>query len=677
MTRVRVAIVLLAVLAGAALAQEAPSTDKVLLGGPNAVPRCGFRAQLGERSGEGQAGQTEWDVRYYTIDATVDFAALQLDGTVTAYVTPVAAVDSLVLDALDTLTPSAVRVDGSPALWRRLDDATLSIATPGATVGVESVVEVDYVALPNQTDFGAFWFPEYQDDDGNRFRSCQTMTETQNAGAWWPCIDRLTHKPDSLALAITVPDSMVVASNGVLEGIDASAGMRTYRWRERHPIATYLVSITIAPFVAAGDGTPWTESYDLGGGATMPLQWFIRPHHEDEAQRNLPLISDMLDAFRGHFGEYPFEDEKYGVAEFSFGGGMEHQTISSIGSASIASGDSANYVQPHELAHQWFGDRISPATWEDIWLNEGFATYAEALYYEHLGRYAAGEYLFRYRRLPSDILFSGTIVDPEYTFNTTVYWKGAWVLHMLRQRMGDAAFFTLLQDWAASDPPGGIAGTQDFIDAAKAHSAPAEGSALDQFFQRWLYGTGRPVYAWAWDAANVGGEWELSVELQQVQGGELFSDSLDLQVGFASGDPIVQRVAPSEAINRYTWTFATEPTDLTLDPDHRLLHNAIPGPALDAPLALLDPYPNPFSGSFGTSISLALRRSGPLTVEVVDVLGRRVESLFDGHHEAGALNVDWRGRDDDGALQAGGVYFLRVRLGDYSETRKLVFLAGD
>ena len=112
MTRVRVAIVLLAVLASAALAQEAPSTDKVLPGGPNAVPRCGFRAQLGERSGEGQAGQTEWDVRYYTIDATVDFAALQLDGTVTAYVTPVAAVDSLVLDALDTLTPSAVTMPG-------------------------------------------------------------------------------------------------------------------------------------------------------------------------------------------------------------------------------------------------------------------------------------------------------------------------------------------------------------------------------------------------------------------------------------------------------------------------------------------------------------------------------------------------------------------------------------
>jgi len=248
---------------------------------------------------------------------------------------------------------------------------------------------------------------------------------------------------------------------------------------------------------------------------------------------------------------------------------------------------------------------------------------------------------------------------------------------MLRQLMGDDDFFDLLRNWAQGEHPGGVASTADFIAAAKAYASRADEATLDAFFQRWLYGTGRPVYAWSWSKALVEGAWQLTVEIQQVQSSVLFADSLDLQVAFGGVDPVTVRVAPVETLNSFRFDFPTEPTGVTLDPEHRLLHNAIAGPSLTAPLALLAPYPNPFDAAAGTSIQMALRRGGPLTVEVLDVLGRRVRSLWDGHREAGVLNVDWRGRDGDGTMQAGGVYFLRVRLGDYSETRKLVFLAVD
>ncbi|MBM4117248.1 M1 family metallopeptidase [bacterium] len=402
------ALALLLALPAAALAEE-PVTDKLREDGR--LPLCGHARGVFGRSGEGQPGQTEWRARYYEISGSLDFAALAFSGRVRAFLTPIAVADSLVLDAFDTLTPSAVRVDGAPATWRRLDERTIAIATPGGTVGDERLVEVEYAAEPNDIGFGAFWFPEYLDDAGARIRSCQTMTQTQNAGTWWPCIDRLSHKPDSLALAITVPDTMVVAANGRLEGVDDNGdGTRTYRWRERYPIATYLVAMTVAPFHSpGGDGLPWQDSYDLGGGESLPLTWFIRPHHVDEAVNNLEQIHDMLDAFRERFGEYPFTAEKYGIAEYSFAGGMEHQTLSSIGTTVVAALDSAHFVQPHELAHQWFGDWVGPATWEDIWLNEGFATYGEALYYEHLGRYTAGEYMYLRRRLPNGEAFAGSV----------------------------------------------------------------------------------------------------------------------------------------------------------------------------------------------------------------------------------------------------------------------------
>ncbi len=657
----------------------APDTPERLAKDPEFYELTGCRHRLDhlDRSGEGEAGQIEWEARYYEITGSLDFDAERFRGSVRAYLKPVSPVDHLVLDAFDTLSDIEVRVDGLEANWTRLSPTTIDIETPGATVDLESVIEVDYVAAPNLVDFGAFWFPVYSDGEGNEFKMCQTMTETQNAGTWWPCIDRLSHKPDSLALAITVPDTMVVASNGLLEALDEPGadgpGSRTYHWRETYPIATYLVSITVAPYYSPDDdGLPWIESYDLGGGDSLPLHYFVRPNHLEDAQRNLPWIEDMLDAFRARFGEYPFVDEKYGVVEFSFLGGMEHQTISSISPITVAGADSISFVQSHELAHQWFGDKVSPESWEDIWLNEGFATYSEAIYFEYFGRYSAGRYMYERRRPPNNILFRGSVYAPLDTFNSTAYHKGGWVLHMLRNLLGDADFFATLTYWADFPHEGGVASTADFQAAAELIS----GHDLDAFFQRWVYGTGRPIYSVDWSASGAGPGWELDLTIQQMQSGALFSDSLDIQVDFAASgraDSVI-RIAPGEGLNNYIWSFDTEPVLVTMDPEHRLLHNEIPGQGGTGPITLYAPYPNPAGPNEAVNIRLLVRETGRLRVEIFDVLGRRVRELANGTVAPGAVNLGWTGLDDAGESQGHGLYFVRADLNGRQESQKIIHL---
>ena len=262
--------------------------------------------------------------------------------------------------------------DGAPLAFTH-GGYVLAIDLP-ATVPAGEVlaVEVDYEGTPSSAGFGAF---EARLLDGQPV--AWTLSEPYFAREWWPCKDHPSDKADSTRVTVTVPEGLRVGSNGLLESEITEAGRTTYTWFERYPITTYLVSIAVGPYAVFEQTYVRPDSLvALYGPLELPI---LHYKYVDPRQTSLPSgwaeALEMMPVFESWFGPYPFPLEKYGHAEFGWGGGMEHQTMSSMGGFNTS-------LVAHELAHMWFGDLITMNSWPHLWLTEGFASYSELLYFE-------------------------------------------------------------------------------------------------------------------------------------------------------------------------------------------------------------------------------------------------------------------------------------------------------
>ncbi|UCH11382.1 MAG: M1 family metallopeptidase, partial [Fidelibacterota bacterium] len=314
---------------------------------------------------QGVPEQDNYDVIHYRIELDIDTTAKAVSGTVT--MTGKARVNDLASVVVDLAGNMSVDAVGGDAAGSTHTDnlLTVDLSQPVAA-GDPFSISTTYHGQPEQSGFGAFGF-DYHGDE----MIIWSLSEPYGARAWWPCKDVPNDKADSVDIIVTVPQGLIVASNGTLvSNVSNDDGTRTFHWQERYPITTYLVSVAISNYAT------YSEWFHHAPGDSMEVQYYIYPEDLEQAQAEFTETVDMLDYFHEIFGEYPFLSEKYGIAQFNWGGGMEHQTITSQGSFSL-------YLTVHELAHMWWGDKITNANWHEIWLNEGFASYAEALYFEH------------------------------------------------------------------------------------------------------------------------------------------------------------------------------------------------------------------------------------------------------------------------------------------------------
>jgi len=315
-----------------------------------------------------------------------------------------------------------------------------------------------------------------------------TLSEPYGSRDWWPCKNGLDDKADSIDILVTTPVAYKAASNGLLQSETLSAGgtKKTAWWKHRYPIASYLVCFAVTNY------SVFTNSVQLGA-TSLPMQTYCYPENLGSFQANTPLVLNAMQLFHNLFGDYPFIKEKYGHVQFGWGGGMEHQTATFI----VNAGEG---LMAHELAHQWFGDKITCASWEDIWLNEGFATHLTSIYLE--AKYPASVSTTRKNEIASITSVPGGSVWVNDTNNVgrifdgrLSYTKGSHLLYMLRWILGDAVFFQGVGQYL-KDPAlaYGFARTSDL----QRHLEQVSGKNLGGFFDDWFKGQGYPSYSVDW-----------------------------------------------------------------------------------------------------------------------------------------------------------------------------------
>jgi len=480
-------------------------------------------------------------------------------------------------------------------------------------------------------------------------------------------------------VTVTVPSLYRVGSQGRLVSETVNGPNTTYDWVSHYRIATYLVSVAIGDYVRYQD--TYTRPAALAarpgyGPLSLPLDHLVYNDTTNALPPGWALTADALEVEEDWFGPYPFANEKYGHSEFTFAGGMEHQTMTSIGSGTIA-------VVSHELGHQWYGDNISPKRWAHLWLNEGFATYAEILYWQARetqfpGTYEAVHdgYYQTARQAPGTLVLQDTTSVQDMFDGTRVYAKGAMVLDMLRYVTGDAMFKQIMQKYAV-DPKVryGNAVTADFQRVAETES----GMDLHPFFHQWVTnGTGFPRYAAQskWKSAG-GGNYDVTVTIQQQQTPsqsniDVFEMPVEIAVnGISPADSVYEihreRVTNNQRSQTFTFQVAQEPTSVVVDPDQRILRaDKITNLAQNVPAypAISSVGPVPTKGPL--TVQYTLDRDSDVNVQVFDIAGRRVFT----QRTTGAAGL--QSFDLDTGKLASGVYFVRLSTAQGNSAKRFV-----
>ncbi|MEW6757685.1 MAG: M1 family aminopeptidase [Acidobacteriota bacterium] len=512
------------------------------------------------------------DILETHLDLSVDPEDERIAGTVTLTFTPTATLARLDLRLHRALSLEGTVLDGSPLPSRRKKD-TISLAfSPPLAAGEAHALAVSYSGKPQVTGAlgGGMFFSRH---DG--VPSATTLSEPFDSFAWWPCVDDLADK--SLArIDLTVPPGMVGASNGTLSGVTHNAdGTTTYRWIESYPISNYLISANVTNYVQFGD--VYTA---LDGTTTMPLQHFVYPEDLARALVNFSVIPEMIGFMAGMCGEYPFLGEKYGMVAFPWGGGMEHQTLTSVGDRFVGGTGDYGELYLHELAHQWWGDDVTCATWNDVWLNEGFATYFEALWLAREEQISMGRAMAYF----DDGQYEGYLRGSPYLKNGNtafadtgaIYDKGAWVLHMLRRIVGDGPFFDALLAYRATHAHGN-ATTEDL----RAAFEDAWGEDLSWFFDQWVYTVKRPIYRLRWNqeaAAPSGFRVSVTVEQRQphkvarrTTRRDVYLMPLDLTLHYADGTSETRTVWNDQRNQSFDLDTPAPVTSVGLDEENYVL----------------------------------------------------------------------------------------------------------
>jgi aminopeptidase N len=422
-----------------------------------------------------------FNISYYRCEWNVDPAVRYISGNVTSYYKITSAANSISFDLADSLIADSVKQKNISLPFEHADN-TLQInflnSIPSGTV---DSVSVYYHGVPPETNNGSFVTSSHAG-----IPILWTLSEPYGSRDWWPCKNGLDDKADSIDIFITAPSGYTAASNGLRQSETIEGPNKITHWKHRYSIATYLVCMAVSNYAEFDDSVQI-------GNVNMPMQTFCYPESIALFKANTPIILRTLQYYSNMFGNYPFIKEKYGHVQFGWSGGQEHQTSTFI----VAPNEN---LMEHELAHQWFGDKITCGSWQDIWLNEGFATHLAIMSFE--SKYPLSVTATRKKEIDNITSLPGGSVWVSDTTNVArifdsrlTYTKGSHLLYMLGWILGDTVFIKGMRNYFNDSTIAfGFAKTDDF----KRNMEAASGVDLTQFFKDWFYGEGYPSYNVKW-----------------------------------------------------------------------------------------------------------------------------------------------------------------------------------
>ena len=588
------------------------------------------------------------NIIYQRCHWTVDPAVYYINGAVTTYFIPNNPYSQMEFDLSAAMVVDSVLYHNSQITFTHTGEiltVNFPASLPAATV---DSVSICYQGIPPNNGFGSF-----ATDVHAGTPVLWTLSEPYGAKDWWPCKQNLSDKIDSIDIIVTSPSAYRAASNGILVNDFVSGPNRICEWKHRYPIAAYLVCFAVSNYSVYTNLVPFN-------GDTVKVINYVYPEDLPLAQIVTPDIIPQMQLYDTLFGEYPFHYEKYGHTEFGWGGGMEHQTMTFIGGFSYE-------LLSHELAHHWFGDKVTCANWHDIWLNEGFATYCAGLCYEH---YAPTIYWMPYitgrmsnvTSQPDGSVYCGDTTTVNRVFDSRLsYAKGGLILHTLRWVIGDSAFFAGINNYL-NHYAYGFATTANFQHEMELSS----GQNLSWYFADWFMGEGFPSYHFSWNenASNLA---SFTVNQTQSHASVPFYE-LPLQIKFknATQDTII-RVQNNFSGESFSVQLSFHADSLMFDPNYWIISanntivSGINQLTIDNSISV---FPNPSADQL--SIQNGNGFTGNAKAKIVDANGKLVlekNFIFSTSTNQNIIDI---------SMLTSGLYFVTIETEKKSFSTKFV-----
>ncbi|MEP6845211.1 MAG: M1 family aminopeptidase [Panacibacter sp.] len=581
--------ILLLLIATAASSQETVCKD---VNNIAAMERAAYGMRLNKNMSSLTMASGNYTVNYYRCEWNIDPAVYYISGKVTPFFTITSATANIILDLSHALHVDSVVMRKKKLTFTQSPNETLAIQLPRTyKKNKRDSVTIFYQGMPVGSGFGSFVKSEHKGTP-----VIWTLSEPYGAKDWWPCRNGLDDKADSIDIFVTHPKEYKTSSNGILVNAVQKGSNIISHYKHRYPVASYLMAFAVTNF------SVFTDNVQLGN-ISLPVISYVYPEDSAYFHNNTYMMLDAMRLYNDRYIPYPFINERYGQTEFGWGGGMEHQTNSYI----VNAGEN---LMVHELAHQWFGDRVTCASWEDIWLNEGFATFcADFLYTETYHPYqlpleVKNNLDYIVSKPDGSVKVDDTTNVGRIFDGRLSYAKGAFLLRMLRWTLGDTNFFAAVKNYL-NDPKlqYNFAHTSDL----RLHMEAVSGLNLTYFFNQWFSGQGYPSFTIQW---NQNASSQASINISQTTSNNSVSFyKVPLALKFKNATQ-QKTIVVNDTINNQSLIadIGFKADSVLIDPDMYLISKnnkaikTLPPPVIEPPLQPLAVSPNPFTNTINFSL---------------------------------------------------------------------------